>query len=59
MTENCIVGVNTRNELISALLTQEEFRVLEKLCESTGHDYAEVIGKALIVYDRLMEFVGE
>lgn len=58
MKDNRFVGVNTRSEHITAMLTPEELRVLDKICEDIGHNYGEIIGKALIVYDRLREFVG-
>lgn len=57
MIENVFASLTNRSEYINMELTLDEFRILEKTTEDTGYDRNNIIGKALIVYDRLREFV--
>lgn len=57
MVENVFASLANRSEHINVKLTLDEFRILEKIIEDTGYDQNDIIGKALIVYNRLREFV--
>ena len=48
-----------RTEVLSEVeLTKKEYRIMYDISEEDGLECNEVIGKALIVYSRLREFVS-